>query len=78
MEIPGRVQKGVVVLVGGPALPEGMEVTVSCDMARVRQKPGKKKRVEFPLVHSKQPGTLHLTGQRVAEILDEEDASSRH
>jgi hypothetical protein len=78
MEIPGRVHNGVVVLEGGPALPEGTKVTVSCDLAPVSPQRRGKKPVEFPLVRSKHPGSLHLTGQRIAEILDEEDASPRH
>ncbi|HEV3203455.1 MAG TPA: hypothetical protein VGY77_03685 [Gemmataceae bacterium] len=77
MKFRGRVQNGVVVLERGPALPEGTKVTVSCDTTPVSQPRRKKKRVEFPLVHSKHPGTLNLTGQRIAEILDEEDASPR-
>ena len=36
------------------------------------------KRIEFPLVHCQNPGTLHLTGERIAEILGEEDAAPRH
>jgi len=72
------VHKGVVVLERGQTLPEGTPVTVSCDIAPVLQKPRKTKRVQFPLVHSKHPGTLHLTGQRIAEILDKEDASPRY
>jgi len=77
MEIPGRIQNGVVVLEGAPALPDGAKVIVFCDVVPVPQEPGKKKRVEFPLVHSKHPGSLHLTEQRIAEILDEEDAAPR-
>jgi hypothetical protein len=77
MEIHGRVQNGVIVLEDGPPLPEGAAVTVSCDMPPVLKKPSVQKQVEFPLVHSKHPGTLNLTGQRIAEILDEEDASPR-
>ena len=77
MKIHGRVHNGVVVLEGGPALPEGTKVTVSCNIVPVSQESPKKKRVQFPLVHSKHPGTLHLTGQRIAEILNEEDASPR-
>jgi hypothetical protein len=78
MNVSGRVQNGVVVLEGGLSLPEGTKVTVSCDIAPVSPQRRKKKRVEFPLVHSKHPGTLHLTGQPIAEILDEEDGSLRH
>lgn len=78
MEIPGRVQDGVVVLEGGVVLPEGTAVTVSCDWVRIWRKPGNKKRVKLPLIDSKHPGTLHLTGERIAEILDEEDAAPGH
>jgi hypothetical protein len=76
MKIPGRVHNGVVILEGGPALPEGTPVTVSCGV-RVWHRLGKKKRVKFPLVGSKHPGSVRLTGQRIAEILDEEDGSPR-
>src|SRR5437870_5212288 len=43
MVIPGRVHNGVVILEGGPALPEGTRVTVSCDIVSVSQRPGEKK-----------------------------------
>jgi hypothetical protein len=76
MEFHGRVQNGVVVLEGSPALPDGTEVTVSCDKVRIRRKPGKKKRVELPLIDSKHPGTLHLTNDRIAELLEEEEIAS--
>jgi hypothetical protein len=36
-----------------------------------------KRRIEMPLVRTGQPGTVKLTAQRIAEILDEEDASPR-
>ena len=73
MEIPGRVQNGVVVLQGDTKLPDGTPVTVLCPGVRIWRKPGKKKRVQFPLVRSERPGTLHLTNERIAEILEEED-----
>jgi hypothetical protein len=56
----------------GVTLPDGTAVTVSYGV-RIRHKPGKKKCVKFPLVESKHPGTLHLTGERIGEILEEED-----
>ena len=75
MEILGRVHNGVVVLEGEPPLPEGTVVTVSCEV-----KPAKLavevKRIEFPLVRSKHPGSLQLTAERVAEFLEEEDVSA--
>jgi len=61
MEIPGRVQNGVVVLQGETKLPEGTPVTVVYPGVRIWRKPGKKNRVKFPLVRSEQPGTLDLT-----------------
>ena len=77
MKIRGRVHNGLVILEGGPALPEGTKVTVSCDHAAVSPPRREKKRLRFPLVRSKHPGSLRLTSERIAEILDEEDASPR-
>lgn len=76
MEIPGRVQNGVIVLKDGAILPEGTPVTVFCDAVRIWRKPGEKKDVEFPLIHSEQPGTLVLTNEQIAEIFEEDDLSS--
>jgi hypothetical protein len=56
-------------------LPEGLAVTVA--VAPALEKPQRGERVEFPLVRSKRPGTVHLTGKRIAEILDDEDVSPR-
>src|SRR5262249_42004036 len=76
MNIKGRVHNGVVVLEDGPVLPEGLEVTVSY--------PGpatipvlSKRRIQVPLVRTGEPGSVHLTGERIAEILDQEDVSPR-
>jgi hypothetical protein len=76
MEIPGRVKNGVIVLEGRAVLPEGAPVTVLFDRVRIWHKSGKKIRVAFPLVRSKQPGTLHLSNERIAEILQEDDLTS--
>ena len=76
MEIPGRVQNGVVVLQGEAKLPDGTPVTVVYPRVRIWRKPGKKNRVKFPLIRSEHPGTLHLTNERIAEILKEEDIAS--
>jgi hypothetical protein len=72
MEIRGRVHNGVVVLEGELPLPEGTEVIVSPGAAP-ETKPVGEQRIEFPLVRSQRPGSLQLTGQRVAEFLEEED-----
>jgi hypothetical protein len=36
----------------------------------------KGKRIQLPLVRSDRPGSIHLTGERIAEILDQEDIAS--
>lgn len=78
MNIPVRVQNGVVVLQGGISLPEGADVTVSYG-GPASQKPSvEKRRIQVPLVRTGEPGSVNLTGQRIAAILDEEDASPRH
>jgi hypothetical protein len=76
MNISGRVHNGVVVLDGASALPEGATVTVTFP-ALAETKPGEKKRhIQLTLIQTGEPGTLDLTNARIAEILDEEDASS--
>ena len=77
MRIRGRVRNGVVILEDGQSLPEGVNVTVSCGIAPVSKPRRKTTHVKFPLVHSKHSGSLHLTEHRIAEILDEDDASPR-
>lgn len=76
MNIPGRVHNGVVVLEGELTLPEGTPVTVCSEKVRIWRKPGKKRPVQFPLFRSRKPGTLHLTNDRIAEILQEEDLAA--
>ena len=73
--VQGRVHNGVVVLEDGPVLPDGIAVTVSFDMAAILTPPNERKRVEFPLVRSTHPGSLHLTAERIGEIMEEEDVS---
>jgi hypothetical protein len=75
MEIRGHVKNGVVVLDDGASLPEGTPVTVSCVTVRIWRKPGKKTRIRLPLVRSNHPGSVNLTNERIAEILDEEDVA---
>jgi hypothetical protein len=78
MIIPGRVHNGVVVLEGGSALPEGAAVTVTYPAPPTARPAVAKRRIEVPLVRTDQPGSIQLTGARIAEIMDEEDASTRH
>ena len=77
MQIFGYVRNGVVVLEGAPALPEGAMVTVSYQGPTDVGPQSRKRRIEVPRVKTGEPGTVHLTGQRIAEILDEEDVSPR-
>jgi hypothetical protein len=76
MDIRGRVQNGVVVVEGGLMLPEGTEVTILCPAAS-QPESSAQRRVSLPLVPSMQPGRRMLTAERVAELLEEDDASFR-
>lgn len=78
MEVTGRVQDGVVVLQDGVSLPEGAFVAVLFPAPHPAKPVTTKQRIQLPLVHCDQPGTVQLSGQRIAEILDAEDAASRH
>lgn len=78
MDISGHIQNGVVVLDSPVTLAEGTAVTVTVTVRsepRIHVAP-RRKRVSFPLVSSNAPGSVHLTNQQIAEILDEEDAAS--
>lgn len=81
MELLGRVDHGVIVPQGDAQLPEGATVRIVYEPQAAEQTEsplsGKKEyRVKFPLVHSKYPGSVHLTNQRIQEILDEDDLSA--
>ncbi|HUG69653.1 MAG TPA: hypothetical protein VMM76_18020 [Pirellulaceae bacterium] len=76
MEIAGRVQNGVIVLEEGVVLPEGADVRVVCSAGPVIHVSRNRKRVQLPLVKSDRPGTLELTSERIAEILEAEDIES--
>jgi len=65
----GRVKGGVIVLDGGPSLPEGMQVTVSIPSPPERLASPLPDHVKLPIVPSKRPGTLNLTAEMVAEYL---------
>lgn len=73
MEIFGTVQNGVVVLDGAVSLPEGANVVVICRTTPAIRVARNQKRVEFPLFPSSGPGTLDLTNEGIAEILDDEE-----
>jgi len=75
MNSRGRIKNGFVVLEPGPVLPEGAEVTVSCEQPPSEDKERKRRRVQLPLVPSDHPGSVNLTADHVAELLDEGDVS---
>jgi hypothetical protein len=68
----------VVVLEGESTLPEGTPVLVVGRDSPVIRVAKLRQRVELPLVRSQHPGSVDLTNERIAEILEEEDPSSRH
>jgi hypothetical protein len=76
MDVSGRVRNGVVVLEGGAVLPEGVAVRVSYPAGPMVRHSATPRRVRLPLVPSTQPGSIRLTGERIAGILDDEDVSS--
>jgi hypothetical protein len=76
MEVKGRVYKGVVVLDSELPVPDGTMVIVSYHAAPAEKPPQPGRRIQLPLVGSRRPGSLPLTAERVAELLEEEDVPS--
>ena len=76
MRLIGRVQNGVVVLEGPVTLPEGAVVIVSEQTPTATRWSKTRTPVELPIFPSDQPGSIELTNDRIAEILDQEDAAS--
>jgi len=76
MVIRGRVHNGTILLEGEHGLPEGAVVSVVCLREPETPEGGERKRVELPLVHSERPGSLRLTAEHVADLLEEADVSS--
>lgn len=80
MELLGRVNGGVVVPQGEASLPEGATVRIVYEPPPSEpvdeMTADQAYRVEFPLVHSKYPGSVNLTNRRIQEILDEDDLSA--
>jgi hypothetical protein len=73
MEVFGHIQNGVVVLDSGVTLPEGTRVVVAPAPPKpiILNRPG-----ELPVVLGGEPGSVHLTNERINEILDEEDIAA--
>jgi hypothetical protein len=73
MTLTGHIQNGVVVLDGGTTFPEGTRVCVFPIPPQpvIVMKPG-----ELPVVLGGEPGSVHLTNERINEILEEEDIAA--
>lgn len=74
MNIRGRVCNGVVVLDDPSQLPEGAFVIVSYPIAPPAERATTRQRVQLPLVPSRRSGTKLLESDRIAELLDDDDA----
>jgi hypothetical protein len=77
MVIPGRVENGVVIPESASVLPEGAAVTITYPALTTNRESTPRQRIQVPLVRTGQPGSVRLTGETIAEILDHEDASAR-
>jgi hypothetical protein len=76
MDIPGRVENGVVVLEGEVTLPEGAQVVVSLRRRpNIRVAPTQSP-VQLPIFDYNGPPDIDLTNDQIAEILTREDASA--
>jgi hypothetical protein len=77
MEALGKVKGGVIVLEQGVTLPEGTTVRVVVDAPAAQNDSTKSGTLlEFPLIRTGRPGTLHLTNQSIQDLFDAEDFSA--
>jgi hypothetical protein len=74
MEIRSVVHNGVIVLEKENSLPEGTIVTIVYPVVPSAGPKKSKRRISVPLVPSDRPGSVRLTGKRIAEILDDEES----
>lgn len=75
MELLGQVDRGVIVPQGDAHLPEGAVVRIVYEPQAPAPSRKSGNPVTFPLVRSAKPGSLHLTSDLIAGILDEDDLS---
>jgi hypothetical protein len=75
MVIHGQIEHGAIVLPGNVCLPEGAPVTVIVQASPALPATDRP-RVQLPLIKSNHAGELKLTGESIAEIVDEDDLSS--
>ena len=74
IEISGRFLNGVVGLDGNASSPEGVAVLRVRSPLVIRVAENQLE-VEFPLIRSNAPGSVHLNNEVMGQILDEEDAA---
>lgn len=74
MNIRGRIKNGRVELDGSPSIPEGTKVVVY-----VNDQPTKvddeSTPLPFPIVSAERPGSVNLTSDLIAEMLEDDDVS---
>jgi hypothetical protein len=75
MTLLGRVENGVIVLDGPAPLPEGARVSVSFP-AKTASPATAGRPVALPIFDYDGPPDIDLTNERIAEILDRDDASA--
>lgn len=76
MIVRGHVPNGVVVFENGASLPEGTRVFVSSEVSpRIHPSPARKP-VALPIFDYDRQSDIDLTNDRIAELLDLEDASA--
>jgi hypothetical protein len=76
VEVTGRIENGVVVLEGATLLPEGARVCVLYPAGPRVEVTAIQRPVVLPIFPYEGPPDLDLTNDRIAEVLDRDDASA--
>jgi hypothetical protein len=76
MKFFGKVQNGVVVFEAACPFPEGAGVSVLFPASQAPANLEPAQRVQLPLVPSDRPGTIELTNDKIAELLEDDDLSA--
>jgi hypothetical protein len=76
MDVPGRVENGIVVLEGATQLPEGAQVVVSLRTKPNIQVATTQRPVRLPIFDYSGPPDINLTNDQIVEMLAREDASA--
>jgi hypothetical protein len=74
MELTGHIENGTIIIDTGSMPPDGSRIEIHVLEAHPPQlNKSAKQRIQFPLINSRDPGTIHLTNEQIARIFDEED-----